>query len=101
MGEDKEEVDYLYLIMMPFAPEWQNNVNPADFKYALLTYLATWDGVDTKKNQTVLRMKADLDRLTMEKKNIMLMNYFDLKIPREVLNACASIDWKLRDSIKN
>ena len=45
-------------------------------------------------------MKAYLDDLKAQNKKIRLMNYFDLKIPKNVIDACSKIKWKLDDAIK-
>ena len=101
LGEGKEVIDYLYLIMMPFTKDWQGLVEPSKFKYAFLTYLATWKGVDLKKNETVLRMRQELDTRASANRPIKLMNYFDLKIPVEIIKACEAIDWKVKEVLKN
>src|SRR3989344_7381788 len=101
LGEGKEEIDYLYLIMMPFTKEWQGQIDPSQFKYAFLTYLATWKGVDLKKDRAVLRMRQELDTRTSANRPIKLMNYFDLKIPNEIIKACGAIPWKVKEGLKN
>lgn len=101
LGKGKEEIDYLYLIMMPFTKEWQGQVDPSKFKYAFLTYLATWKGIDLKKNETVLRMRRELDSKISANSPIRLMNFFDLRVPQEVIRACERIDWKVKEGLKN
>ena len=86
--------------MMPFTAEWKNQIDPTRFKYAFLTYLATWKGVNLKKDSAVLRMRGGLDERIAKRIPIELMDYFDLKIPREIIAACNAIDWKLKDTIK-
>ena len=92
LGEDQKAVDYEYEIMYSLNPEWRNEVDPKIYKYALVTFLGTWADV-TK--EPVKGMIDYLDNLITQGKKIRLMNFAELRIPREIISICKQIRWKV------
>jgi hypothetical protein len=100
LSGSKKEIDYLYLIFMSFSPQITDHINPKYLEYVLMTYLATWKGINTRKNETVLKMKRELQQLKLEHKSVSLLTYQKLGITPEVIKACNSIRWAV-NSINN
>lgn len=96
LEEGKEAIDYEYEMIYPFRAEWRNELDPAVYKYALITFLGTYIGADVNKTP-VKEMSNYLDNLIREGRKIRLMNFADLGMSREFIKYCRQIRWRVED----
>lgn len=93
MGGDLEPLDYQYSIIYPFSLVG-SELDTQLYKHALVTYLSMWADV---AKQPVKGMIDNLDNLIRQRKMIKLLNFKELGIPQEIINACRQIKWKIKD----